>query len=39
MKTTPIKGTKDYLPREMRMRDYVQGEILRTYRASGFQAP
>ena len=37
MKTTPIKGTKDYLPREMRMRDYVQGEILRTYRASGFE--
>ena len=28
---------KDYLPDEMRMRDYVQGKILETYRASGFE--
>lgn len=37
MKTTPLKGTKDFLPREMRMRDYVQGKILEVYRASGFE--
>ena len=36
MKTIPLKGTKDFLPEEMRVRDYVQGEILKTYRASGF---
>ncbi|MEG1068882.1 MAG: histidine--tRNA ligase [Ruthenibacterium sp.] len=37
MKIMPLKGTKDFLPREMQMRDYVQGEILKTYRASGFE--
>ena len=30
MKTTPLKGMKDILPREQRIRDYVQGEILKT---------
>ena len=28
---------QDYLPDEQRLRDYVQGRILATYRASGFQ--
>ena len=37
MKTIPLKGTKDYLPSEVRMRDYVQGKILEIYRASGFE--
>ena len=37
MKTNPLKGMKDYLPDEMRLRDYVQGKILETYRASGFE--
>ncbi|MEG1744873.1 MAG: ATP phosphoribosyltransferase regulatory subunit, partial [Ruthenibacterium sp.] len=36
MKTTPIKGTRDYLPREVRVRDYVQNQILNVYRQSGF---
>lgn len=37
MKINPLKGMKDYLPAEQRLRDYVQGRILDTYRASGFQ--
>ncbi len=37
MKTTPLKGMKDYLPAEQQLRDYVQGRILATYRASGFE--
>ncbi len=37
MKTNPPKGMRDYLPEEMRLRDYVQGKILETYRASGFE--
>ncbi|MBE5776894.1 MAG: histidine--tRNA ligase [Clostridiales bacterium] len=37
MKINPLKGMKDYLPDEMRLRDFVQGKILETYRASGFE--
>lgn len=37
MKTNPLKGMKDYLPAEQRLRDAVQGKILQTYRASGFE--
>lgn len=37
MKTSPLKGMRDILPREQRIRDYVQGEILKTYRAAGFE--
>ena len=37
MKINPVKGMRDYLPEEMRVRDYVQGEILKIYRASGFE--
>jgi len=37
MKINPLKGMKDYLPEEMRLRDYVQREILEVYRASGFE--
>lgn len=37
MKTTPVKGTRDILPQEARIRDYVQSEILRVYRSAGFE--
>ncbi len=37
MKTNPVKGMKDYLPGEARLRDYVQGKILGVYRESGFE--
>ncbi len=37
MKTNALKGMKDILPAEQRMRDYVQRKILETYRAAGFE--
>ncbi len=37
MKINPVKGMKDYLPGEARLRDYVQGRILGVYRDSGFE--
>ena len=37
MNKAPLKGMKDFLPEEMRVRDYVQGKILEVYRASGFE--
>lgn len=37
MKTNTLKGMKDILPGEQKLRDYVQGKILETYRASGFE--
>ena len=37
MKTNALKGMKDILPAEQRLRDYVQGKILETYRANGFE--
>lgn len=37
MKTQPLKGMRDLLPREQALRDYVQGVILQTYRAAGFE--
>ena len=36
MKSTPVKGTKDYLPKEMAIRDYLQHAILETYQDAGF---
>ena len=36
MKTTTVKGTNDYLPEDMRLRDYLQDTILAVYRAAGF---
>ncbi len=36
MKTTPVKGTRDYLPEEVQIRDYLQSVILETYRDAGF---
>ena len=37
MKINALKGMKDILPAEQRLRDYVQNKILETYRASGFE--
>src|SRR5574344_1518178 len=37
MKINALKGMRDYLPGDMRLRDYVQGKILGVYRASGFE--
>ena len=37
MKTTPVKGTNDYMPKEAELRDYLQSEILRTYTSQGFR--
>jgi histidyl-tRNA synthetase len=37
MKITTVKGTNDYLPEEVRLRDYLQNKILSTYIDGGFQ--
>lgn len=37
MKTTPVKGTADYLPAETAIRDYLQQTIVSTYRSCGFE--
>lgn len=37
MKINALKGMRDILPAEQRIRDYVQQNILETYRASGFE--
>ena len=37
MKITPVKGTADYLPSEVLVRDYLQNTIIETYRSSGFE--
>lgn len=37
MKKTTVKGTNDYLPREARLRDYIQNKILKTYMDGGFE--
>lgn len=36
MKQTPVKGTCDYLPNEMNVRDRMQQIILDTYRSCGY---
>lgn len=36
MKSTPVKGTRDYLPGEMAIRDYLQNIIADTYQDAGF---
>lgn len=38
MKTQPLKGMRDLLPAEQALRDYIQGEILATYRAARLAA-
>lgn len=37
MKIKPVKGTRDYLPREAELRESIQQTILSIYRANGFQ--
>ena len=37
MKITPVKGTADYLPNEVLIRDYLQNSILETYRSCGYE--
>lgn len=37
MKITTVKGTNDYLPEEVRLRDYLQTKILNTYIDAGFE--
>lgn len=37
MKTTPVKGTYDYSPRETAIRDYLQDTILKVYRRYGYE--
>lgn len=37
MKVTTVKGTNDYLPAEVQIRDYLQSVILKTYQSCGFQ--
>lgn len=37
MKITTVKGTNDYLPEEVRLRDYLQNSILNTYTDAGFE--
>ncbi|MCD8390216.1 MAG: histidine--tRNA ligase [Firmicutes bacterium] len=37
MKKTPVKGTNDYLPEDVRLRDYLQNKILETYIEAGYE--
>lgn len=37
MKTNALKGMRDILPNEQRLRDYIQQNILKTYRDAGFE--
>ena len=37
MKISTVKGTNDYLPSEVALRDYLQSVILATYKDSGFE--
>lgn len=36
MKTTPVKGTNDYLPNQAELRDFLQSKILQTYKSQGY---
>jgi histidyl-tRNA synthetase len=36
MKITTVKGTRDFLPNEMALRDYIQNKILEVYQNNGF---
>ena len=37
MRANTVKGTRDYLPGEAELRDFMQRRILETYRSSGFR--
>ena len=36
MNTLPVRGTKDYLPNEVEVRDYLRMKIENTYKSFGF---
>lgn len=36
MRASTVKGTRDFLPREAELRDFMQRKILETYRSAGF---
>lgn len=36
MKISTVKGTNDYLPEQVALRDYLQSVILTTYEDAGF---
>lgn len=36
MNAQPVRGTKDYLPQEVELRDYIREKIEETYKAFGF---
>ena len=36
MNAQPVRGTKDFLPKEVELRDYVRGKIDLNYKAFGF---
>ena len=37
MKITSVKGTNDYLPNEVEIRDYLINKILDVYKINGFE--
>lgn len=37
MRVQPVRGTRDFLPQETRLRDYLQEKILHTYIQNGFE--
>ena len=37
MKVNSVKGTFDYLPKEAKIRGYLQDKILETYTSCGFE--
>jgi len=37
MKINSVKGTNDYLPNDLELRDYLQSRILATYKECGFE--
>lgn len=37
MKINPVKGTNDYLPKEARLRDFLQSTMLNVYTENGFE--
>ena len=39
MKITSVKGTNDYLPNEVEIRDYLINKILDVYKINGFDSP
>jgi len=36
MNAQPVRGTKDFLPKEMEIRDYIRSQIEETYKGFGF---